>query len=232
VSHPDEPLPGVDVLIGAGWDVREKTDSAQGKNFRRGNKYLTADDLKAIDAAAGGRFLVVQRTAGVGGATSLTSAADEAINRKLRLFGYFGVKDGHLPFRTADGRFDPTISVKNDDKAGPIPTERETYSPADLDENPTLSNMATAALNVLSKRADSFWLLIEAGDVDWANHANNIDNSIGAVISGDDAFRATVDWIESHGGWNDTVMILTADHGHYLMLDQPERLVAQPAAAP
>ena len=33
--------------------------------------------------------------------------------------------------------------------------------------------------------------MIEAGDVDWANHANNIDNSIGAVISGDDAFRAT-----------------------------------------
>jgi alkaline phosphatase len=230
ISHAGEPLPGVDVLIGAGWGVREKTDSAQGKNFKRGNKYLASDDLKKIDAANGGRYLVVQRAAGTSGAKALAAAAADAAKRKMRLFGYFGATGGHLPFRTADGRFDPTISVKNDDKAGPIPTERETYSPADLDENPTLTDMATAALDVLSKRTDSFWLMIEAGDVDWANHANNIDNSIGAVISGDDAFRATVDWIENHGGWNDTVLILTADHGHYLMLDQPERLV--PSIAP
>jgi alkaline phosphatase len=227
VSHPREPLPGVDVLIGAGWGEREKTDSAQGKNFARGNKYLAVDDLNALDAAGGGPYRVVQRTAGIHGAKALAAAADEAIERGLRLFGYFGVKGGHLPFRTADGRFDPTISMKNDEKAGPIPTERETYSPADLEENPTLSDMATAALDVLSKRADSFWLLIEAGDVDWANHANNIDNSIGAVISGDEAFRATTQWIEKHGGWEDTVLILTADHGHYLMLDRPEMLLPQ-----
>jgi alkaline phosphatase len=213
------------VLIGAGWGVREKTDSAQGKNFVRGNKYLTSDDLKAIDAADGGRYHVVQRTAATNGAKALAAAANAAIERRLRLFGYFGVKGGHLPFRTADGRFDPTISVKNDDKAGPIPAERENYSPEDLEENPTLADMATAALDVLSTRADSYWLLIEAGDVDWANHANNIDNSIGAVISGDDAFRATTAWIEKHGGWDDTVLILTADHGHYLMLDQPGALV-------
>ena len=118
----------------------------------------------------------------------MSRAAAKAIERGLRLFGYFGVKGGHLPFRTADGRYDPTISVKVDAKAGPVPAEREIYSPADIEENPTLSDMATAALDVLAKRSQTFWLMIEAGDVDWANHANNIDNWIGAVISGDDAF--------------------------------------------
>jgi alkaline phosphatase len=231
-SHANAPLSGVDVLIGAGWGVREKTDSAQGKNFVRGNKYLTVDDLKAIDADNGGRYVVVQRTAGTSGAKALAAAADEAVKRGLRLFGYFGATSGHLPFRTADGHYDPTISVKNDDKAGPIPAERETYSPADLEENPTLADMATAALDVLSKRAESYWLLIEAGDVDWANHANNIDNSIGAVISGDNAFRATVEWIEKHGGWDETALFLTADHGHYLMLDQPGRLVPSTVTTP
>ena len=120
--------------------------------------------------------------------------------------------------------------MKVDAKAGPVPAEREIYSPADVEENPTLSDMATAALDVLSKRSQTFWLMIEAGDVDWANHANNIDNSIGAVISGDDAFRAVTDWIEHHGGWDDTVVILTADHGHYFMLDQPEMLVPRQAS--
>jgi alkaline phosphatase len=67
--------------------------------------------------------------------------------------------------------------------------------------------------------------MVEAGDVDWANHSNNIDNSIGAVISGDNAFHAVTGWVEKHGGWNDTVLILTADHGHYLVLNRPEMLL-------
>ena len=73
--------------------------------------------------------------------------------------------------------------------------------------------------------------MIEAGDVDWANHANNIDNSIGAVLSGDEAFRALTRWIETHGGWNDTLVLLTADHGHYLVLDKPELVLVEAALA-
>jgi alkaline phosphatase len=33
-----------------------------------------------------------------------------------------------------------------------------------------------------------------------------------------------VDWVEAHGGWDDTVLIVTADHGHYLVIDDPEAL--------
>jgi alkaline phosphatase len=224
ISHPD-PLPGLDVLLGAGWGERVKSDSGQGKNFVPGNKYITAHDLRASDADNGGRYLLAQRTRDEDGAKRLTRAADEAIAKKLRLFGYFGVKEGHLPFRTADGRYDPTLSIEDKEKVGPVPINAEEYSEADIFENPTLAEMATAALDVLSQRSDRFWLMIESGDVDWANHDNNIDNSIGAVISGDDAFRAVTEWIEHHGGWQDTALILTADHGHYLMLSRPELLL-------
>ncbi len=98
----------------------------------------------------------------------------------------------------------------------------ERYSAADLHENPRLANIATAALTVLSKNPNGFWLMIEAGDVDWANHDNNLDNSIGTVLDGDDAVRAVTDWVEAHGGWNDTALIVTADHGHDLHLTKPE----------
>jgi alkaline phosphatase len=70
--------------------------------------------------------------------------------------------------------------------------------------------------------------MVESGDVDWANHSNNIDNSIGAVHSGDDAIRTIAHWVETNGGWDDTALIVTADHGHYLTLTRPEQLV--PAA--
>lgn len=220
VAHP-APLPGVDVLIGAGWGETRNRDGAQGENFVPGNRYLAPDDRAAIDAAAGGAYVVAERTPGAAGADVLAAAAQRAIEDRKRLFGFFGVAGGHLPYATADGGYDPAPSPG---------AEAEVYTPADVSENPTLDQMATTALDVLSTRSDRLWLMVEAGDVDWANHANNLDNSIGAVLSGDRAFQAVVAWIEQHVGWEDSALILTADHGHYLVLNRPEALIPAPAA--
>ena len=89
--------------------------------------------------------------------------------------------------------------------------------------------MTTTALDVLSSDGRPFWLLLEAGDVDWASHANNIDTAIGAVQSGDAAVTALFTWIETHGGWDDTVVIVTADHGHMFTLDDPAAFAAAAA---
>lgn len=225
IAHPGEPLPGVDVLIGAGWGQNIKTDRGQGDNFVPGNRYLTADDLKQIDARHGGKYQLAERTPNKKGADVLKKAAKQAIEHKRRLFGYFGVAGGHLPFRTADGGYNPAPGVG---------LKTEVYQPADIAENPTLAQMSTAALGVLAENPAGFWLMIEAGDVDWANHDDNLDNSIGAVISGDDAFRAVTEWIEARHCWDQTAVILTADHGHLLVLDHPETVAeaARAAGAP
>ena len=86
--------------------------------------------------------------------------------------------------------------------------------------------MATAALDVLGPRG-KFWLMVEAGDVDWASHANNIDTAIGAVQSGDAAFRAVIEWIERHDAWDDAAVIVTSDHGHLFVLTEPEVLAGR-----
>jgi alkaline phosphatase len=225
IAHPGTPLPGLDVLLGAGWGETKDKDGPQGDNFVSGNRYLTAKDLEAINFQHGGKYQVVQRTNEKAGNRVLADAAQAAVQNKHRLFGYFGVKGGHLPFQTADGKFDPTIS------AGQTP-QAEVYSKEDVAENPTLAQMSVAALEVLSSRSDKIWLMVEAGDVDWANHANNLDNSIGATLSGDDAFHAVTQWIEKHKGWKDSVVLLTSDHGHYLVLDKPESLVSPPKPKP
>lgn len=216
VSHRDSPLAGLDVLIGAGWGQTVLVDFDQGSNFIPGNKYITFDDLSRIHVAHGGRYQVVERSAGVPGRPALETAAREAAEHGRRLFGFFGLPTGHLPFQTADGRCDPTVGVTG---------MSETYVQADLDENPTLADMTSAALAVLSTDPDGFWLMIEAGDVDWANHDNNLDNSIGAVESGDDAFRTVAHWAEARGCWQETAVIVTSDHGHYLVVTQPEALI-------
>ncbi len=92
-------------------------------------------------------------------------------------------------------------------------------------KNPKLADMTAAALTVLEKNPKGFWLMVEAGDVDWANHDNNIDNSIGAVNSGDAAVKTITDWVERHSNWNETLLVVTADHGHYLVFEKPELLI-------
>jgi len=210
-AHRD-PLPGVDVLIGGGWGEKAAEDKTQGSNFAPGNPYLHQDDLRRSDLKNNGRYRVVQRQAGVSGADSLMAAAQSAAAEDQRLLGYFGTKGGHLPFATADGKYNPTFDIKG----------VERYTQADILENPTLADMTAAALTVLEQSVHGFWLMIEAGDVDWANHSNNIDNSIGAVLSGDAAFSVVTDWIERNNAWGTTAVIVTADHGHFFVIDDPE----------
>jgi alkaline phosphatase len=212
----------MDVVIGAGWGITKTTDKYQGKNFVPGNRYLTTEDLQRIDAIHGGKYVVAQRQSGVDGTKFLKTSARQAARSGQRLFGFYGVAGDHLPFQTADGDYRPAPG-----RTG----KAEAYSPADLKENPTLAEMTSAALTVLQQKPKGLWLMVEAGDVDWANHDNNLDTSIGAVNSGDAAVKVITDWVDQHSNWRESLLIVTGDHGHYLVLDQPEALVSPAARA-
>jgi len=203
-----KPLPGVDVLLGCGWGEMMKDDRAkQGNNYEPGRKYIANSDWKALKA--GDKYLVTERTKGRDGTDVINEAADQAIKNNQRLFGFFGVKRGRLPYQTADGNYNPTRGSSEVDK----------YSTADISENPTLAEMTSAALRVLETNERGFYLMVEAGDVDKASHQNNIDNAIGAVFSGDDAFKVIVEWVEKNSNWEETQLIVTADHGHLFFMD-------------
>ena len=81
-----------------------------------------------------------------------------------------------------------------------------------LDSVPSLATMARGAINCLDDNPKGFYLMIEGGAVDWANHANQPDRLIEEQTSFVKTVETVVEWIESHGGWNDTLLILTADH--------------------
>ena len=107
-----------------------------------------------------------------------------------------------------------------------------TFIAREVNENPTLSDLSQAALNVLGKDKEGFWLMIEGGDVDWAAHDNNMDGLIGSVNDFDQAVQTTMNWIKNNGGWSKNLLIVTADHDHYLTLnpDFSAKLTAQDPA--
>ncbi|MFM8175401.1 MAG: alkaline phosphatase, partial [Pirellulaceae bacterium] len=213
ISHRDEPLPGLDVLIGAGFGVNTKRDPSQGANFQPGNQYIADADLERISVEAGGKYRVVKRTSGRKGAELLNEAVDQSLAEQSRLLGFFGTAYGHLPFQTANGDCIPV---------GVSPKRTEVYTRADIEENPTLEQMTSAAIRRLERNPNGFWLLVESGDIDRANHANNLDDSIGSVLSGAKAFDEIVRWIEERDAWDESLVIVTADHGHAFNLTQPQ----------
>jgi alkaline phosphatase len=212
--------PGLDVVLGtgSGQSADAKALQAQGRNSVAGNPYIAEPDKAAAAVQNGGRYVVVETEPGGNGGEALRRAAARAAAGGLRLFGLFGSRAlGHLPYRTADGRFDPAPDLDG---------TAEVYTAADLAENPTLAQMTRAALTVLAARpGQPFALFVEAGDVDFALHKNNLDTALGAVFSGEEAVRVVFDWVETHSTWDESVVIVAADHGHYLVLDDPGALI-------
>ncbi len=107
-------LPGLDVVMGAGFGITSQasTMAPQGKNWVPGNTFIADPDFAAIDVKNGGKYVVVHTEPLASGGEALVRAAKDAAARSARLFGFFGRAGlDHLPFRTADGRYDPAPSI-------------------------------------------------------------------------------------------------------------------------
>lgn len=74
---------------------------------------------------------------------------------------------------------------------------------------PTLAAMTTAALGVLLRDPDGFFLMVEGAQIDWAGHANDTERSISETLDFDAAVRAALQRV---GHRPNTLIIITADH--------------------
>ncbi len=86
---------------------------------------------------------------------------------------------------------------------------------AKLDSVPSLAMMTRGALAVLSRSPSGFWLLVEGGAIDWAGHANDMQRLLEELSDFDDAVQAVIQWVNdtaNDAGWNNTLVIVTADH--------------------
>ncbi len=167
-------------------------------------------------------------------------------NRGQRLLGIYGARgqNGNLPVSSANRDYGitgldnftvhTTRGLKPDTERPLAPGETEAkFIQRERNENPTLNRLTSAALTVLEKDPQGFWLMIEGGDIDWAAHDNNLDNLIGTVLDFDRSVGTVIQWINTHGGWERNQLIVTADHDHYFTLndDFPTRLRSQGAKA-
>jgi len=82
------------------------------------------------------------------------------------------------------------------------------------DNEPSLSAMTAKAIELLEARAaggPGFFLQVEGASIDKQDHAANPCGQIGETIAFDRAVKVGLDFARAHG---DTLVIVTADHGH------------------
>ena len=164
------------------------------------------------------------------GETLLNVASEIDVNAGEKLFGLYGARGqgGNLPWSTANGDYSNTGLSSRTDATRPL-DEGETveeFIAKEVSYNATLPEMTTAALDILGDDPDGFWVTIEGGDIDWAAHDNNLDNLIGTTFDFDESVQVVMDWIEANGGYEENLLVVTADHDHYFTLNDnfPELL--------
>lgn len=84
---------------------------------------------------------------------------------------------------------------------------------------PDLATLSTGALNYLASRdKKGIFLMIEGGATDWAAHANDTGTLIEEAYDFHKAVAAVKQWVEQNSSWEETLLIVTTDHGNALPL--------------
>lgn len=185
-----------EVVIGGGNPNYNDVAGLAGANAYQ---YIGASEYANLKNST--EYAFVERATGVDGGTALQAKADVAVASGRKLFGLFGGVGGSFEYHTPSNDGTATIA------RGSI-------------ENPTLADASTAAIKVLSQNKNGFFLMVEQGDIDWANHANNYSGMIGGVWDLNNAVKAIETYIDKPGddiSWDNTLVIVTSDHGNSYM---------------
>ena len=150
----------------------------------------------------------------------------------LACFGgeYTASGESNAPYRGLDStysdRYCSSGSVETDadgNITGVTPTTSDElcnhYSAEEVAQLPTMAEHVKAAVDFLGKDDDGFFLMYEQGDIDWSAHANHMDDMLGTMLDVSDGVQYMLDWIAANGGFEKNALYVTADHDHYLTLN-------------
>jgi alkaline phosphatase len=130
-------------------------------------------------------------------------------------------KDSAFVWNKAD--FDKIDPKKTNHLLGlfePSQMQYEYDRPKDAGKEPSLTEMTTKAIDILSKNKKGFFLMVEGGRIDHAHHAGNAFRALTETIELSNAVRAATQKVNL----DETLIIVTADHSHtFNMLGYPVR---------
>ena len=85
----------------------------------------------------------------------------------------------------------------------------------DAGGEPSLAEMTTKAIDILSQNDDGYVLMVEGGRIDHAHHAGNAARALVDTVALSDAVKAALDKVNL----DETLVIVTADHSHTMTIN-------------
>jgi len=187
------------------WTLFEQKDDVKAKKFYKGIEELDPDNGDHVMVCLGG-----QRTAS---------------------------GQSNLPYRGVDGSYsnrwcsagETVIDAAENPTGVNVVTSDDLcnhYEEDEIENIPHISENVKQTIEFLGKDDQGFFMMYEQGDIDWAAHANHMDDMLGAMLDIDDGVKEIMKWIDNNGGYEKNALYVTADHDHYVTLleDFPERL--------
>jgi len=178
-----------DVVIGGGHPLFDNPTF----DIRKG--YISEGLLRTLRSSPD--YVLAEREEGVDGGRTLAQAAEKAAAIGKKLFGLFGGSGGNF-----------AIPVPANTPGSPI-----VRRPGP--EDPSLKDATLAALTLLGRNPNGFFLMVEQGDIDWANHDNDFRGMIGTMADLEEAVKGAIAFVDRPGDdvdWTNTVLLVTADH--------------------
>ncbi|PHH69430.1 hypothetical protein CDD82_7771 [Ophiocordyceps australis] len=141
----------------------------------------------------------------LGYSVSLNKTSLMAADASQRALGVFC--QGNMPVWLDRNVFRENLKQANNDPLG------RSKPALDL---PGLKDMTLKAVDVLATRGGErgFFLMSEAASIDKQMHTLDYDRALGDLLELDDTVRATVDKLDDMGILDETLVLVTADHGH------------------
>jgi alkaline phosphatase len=85
---------------------------------------------------------------------------------------------------------------------------------------PSLTEMTTRAIDILSQRPNGFFLVVEGGLIDHALHQTLAKRALQETVAYNDALKAAIDRMQKiDPGLKNTLIVATADHDHTLLIN-------------
>lgn len=89
----------------------------------------------------------------------------------------------------------------------------------DATDQPGLKEMTIKAIDILQARqkkgkGEGWFMMSEAASIDKMMHVLDYDRALGDLLELDDTIRASIDHLKKIGEYKNTLIVVTADHGH------------------
>ncbi|MGC3024508.1 alkaline phosphatase [Burkholderia sp. DN3021] len=80
---------------------------------------------------------------------------------------------------------------------------------------PSLADMTSKAIDVLSKNSNGYFLMVEGGRIDHALHGTNAKRALEDTVAFDEAIRVALSKVDL----SNTLIVVTADHDHTMTIN-------------